>query len=153
MIRMTYAHAQALSQNRELLMKLYTTQMSVKTAKKMKRILERVGLAARYVEEQQYGFQMEAAKQFGLLDENGTPRINETGEMQFESDAKKREANQYVGSRMPEVLKKELILVLDPLNLDDTNMKLTLAEIHELGPILSSDEEDSEEPTSATQSG
>lgn len=145
MIVMTYAHARSLSQNRELLTKLFHTQMPTKTAKRMKRILERVGYAAKYTEEQQYTLQMQIAKETAELDEKGEPKFTPEGELVFKSDEARGEANKFMMANLAPILKKELSLVLDPLDLDDTQLELTLAEIDLLGPILTQDE--GEEPT------
>ena len=140
MITMSYAHANSISQNVPLLRKLFQTEMPVKTATRLKRILGRVGFAAKHVQEAQYNLQMTAAKLYALCDSEGNPVLDEAGELTFKSDEDKGQANKEVMLGIAPVMKQVLTLEVEPLNLDDTGLNLTLQELDMLSPLFVQDE-------------
>lgn len=139
MIKLSQAHCQSISQNRALLMKLYQTQMPLKIAYQMKKILEQVGNAAKRIDEKQYSLQVEAAKEYGVLDEKGQPTTTPEGDLMLKDPDSRAAVNKHIFMGLTPELKREIQINQEPLDFSGSKLELTLEEIHLLGPILAND--------------
>jgi hypothetical protein len=151
MIRITKGYAQNLSHNKDVLMKLYRTAMPVKVGYTLKKILEHVGRAAQALDFEQMKLQKAAAEKHAEKDAEGKLVFDEHGDVKFPDDSARGAAGKMVYEGLAPLLKEEIEIPYDRINVEDTKLELSLAALELLSPIFAY--EVAEEPTHTTQTG